>query len=78
MGGPSNLLLDWSEAEALARLSRIRDAGGTIVTGAYMVNSPSGKPKLEEICRRITKVWNARQRLIRAGTGLDLDAVCTL
>ena len=57
MGGASNLLLDWSEPEALARLGAIRDAGGQVFTGAYMVNSPGGKPKLEEICRRITAVW---------------------
>jgi hypothetical protein len=57
MGGTSNLLLDWSEAEALARLSPIRESGGQVFTGAYMVNSPPGKPKLEEICRRITAVW---------------------
>jgi hypothetical protein len=57
MGGASNLLLDWSEPEALARLVPIRDAGGQIFTGAYMVNSPPGEPKLEAICRRITAVW---------------------
>ncbi len=62
--GPSNLLLDWSEAEALSRLRPIHDAGGQFVTGAFMVNSPGGKPKLEELCRRITRVWNHRKFLI--------------
>lgn len=33
-------------------------------TGAYMVNSPPGQPKLEAVCRRITKVWKDRAYLI--------------
>jgi hypothetical protein len=33
MGGPSNLLLEWSEPEALARLSAIRNAGGQVFAG---------------------------------------------
>jgi hypothetical protein len=64
MGGASNLLLEWDEAEALARLGAIRASGGKFVTGAFMVNSTRG-PKLEEICRRITRVWNNRQRLVQ-------------
>jgi hypothetical protein len=60
MGGSTNLLLDWSEPEALARLSSVPK----VFTGAFMVNSPAGKPKLEEVCRRITKVWNYRKQLI--------------
>jgi hypothetical protein len=30
-----------------------------------MVNSPPGEPRLEAICRRITKVWKSRNLLIR-------------
>jgi alpha-glutamyl/putrescinyl thymine pyrophosphorylase clade 1 len=64
MGGPSTLLLEWSEPE-LARLSAIRNAGGQVFTGAFMVNSPPGEPKVEAICRRITRVWKSRDLLIR-------------
>jgi hypothetical protein len=53
MGGASNLLLDWDEAEALARLAPC----DKVFTGAFMVNSPPGEPKLEAICRRITAAW---------------------
>lgn len=34
-----------------------------------MVNSPPGEPKLEAICRRITKVWNVRKFPIRYAPG---------
>jgi hypothetical protein len=61
MAGPSNLLLDWSEPEALARLSALPK----VFTGAFMVNSPTGEPKLEAICRRITRVWKSRDLLSR-------------
>ena len=60
-----NLLLDWDEAEVLARLRPIRDVDGKVFTGAFMVNSPPGEPKLEAICRRITKVWTVRKFLLR-------------
>lgn len=64
MGGDRNLLIDWDEAEALRRLAPIRDGGGKVFTGAFMVNSPAGEPKLEAICRRITKVANVRRFLV--------------
>lgn len=49
-------------------------------TGAYMINSPAGKPKLEAIIERITKVWEKRERLlsdietvIRVGGNVPLE-----
>ena len=30
-----------------------------------MVNSPAGEPKLEAICRRIPRVWKARDRMTK-------------
>lgn len=64
--GEQDLLIHWDEAEALRRLRTVRDSGEQIFTGAYMVNSPQNKPKLEEVCRRITRIWNARKFLHRA------------
>lgn len=63
--GGRNLLLEWSDEDALSRLRTIRDSGGQVFTGAFMVNSPPGEPKLEAICRRISKVWAYRDKLIR-------------
>lgn len=59
-----NLLLEWDAKEALKRLSLVRAGGGQIFTGAYMINSPAGKPKLEAIIERITKVWERREALL--------------
>lgn len=62
----ADLLRNWDEARALALLRPIRDAGGQIFTGAFMINSPGGRPKLEAICERISNVWRARERLLSA------------
>jgi hypothetical protein len=58
-------LTDWNEADVLAELGSRRDQGAQLFTGAFMINSPPGEPKLEAICRRITNVWRNRDGLIR-------------
>jgi hypothetical protein len=60
-----NLLLDWDPTEALGRLSAVRAAGSKIFTGAYLVNSPGRRSKLEAVVDRITGVWKAREWLSR-------------
>lgn len=63
--GCCNLLQKWNHNIALAILQRVRDhLGYKIFTGAFMINSPGGKPKLEAICERITKVWEDREQLL--------------
>jgi len=55
--GRTGLLTDWRPDVALFHLDRVRKAGGKVFTGAYMINSPAGEPKLEAIVRRVTNVW---------------------
>lgn len=55
-----NLLTHWDCKEAISRLDGVRRTGGKVFTGAYMINSPGGEPKLEAICRCITNVWKER------------------
>lgn len=59
-----NLLLEWNPDEALRRLGAARDRGVKIFTGAYMINSPGGEPKLEAIVRRIDNVWREHESLL--------------
>ena len=61
---PFGLLTDWSTKTALRILRPVRDAGSKVFTGAFMINSPGGEPKLEAICRRITNVWDAREMIL--------------
>lgn len=58
------LLEDWKPEEALRLLSEVRANREQVFTGAYMINSPGGKPKLEAIIERIDKVWKDRERLV--------------
>lgn len=58
-------LVDWREDEVLAELGARRGRGETIFTGAFMINSPPGEPKLEAIIRRVSNVWKRRDALIR-------------
>lgn len=60
-----NLLVNWGRKRALGRLGSARDRGEKIFTGAYMINSPAGKPKLEAICDRIQQVWDNRDTLLQ-------------
>lgn len=61
-----NLLTNWDRQEALTRLRMQRELGNQIFTGAFMINSPPGKPKLEAICDRIENVWSHRSDIINA------------
>lgn len=56
----------WDEKAVCAGLDHRRDEEKRkIFTGAFMVNSPKGRPKNEGICWRIQNVWEDRQRVIR-------------
>lgn len=61
---PFGFLIAWDAKKVLGMLSRVRDAGEQIFTGAYMINSPAGEPKLEAIVRRIDGVWQRRSELV--------------
>jgi len=63
---PDSLLIKWDPNEALRRLGAIRDRKGQVFTGAFMINSPPGEPKLEAIVRRVNNVWEKRRELLRA------------
>lgn len=71
--GVGDLLTCWNRRIVLRELGRRRDRGEKIFTGAFMVNSPPGKPKLEAICDRIQNVWKDRKSLVT-----DLEAATTL
>jgi len=60
-GFRTNLLVEWDPKEARLRL----EGRSPIFTGAYMINSPAGEPKLTAILRRITNVWEARKELLQ-------------
>jgi hypothetical protein len=59
-----SLLCKWDEKKAVKLLSVARNEG-QIFTGAFMINSPGGKPKLEAICERVSNVWNDLESLNR-------------
>ncbi len=59
----SGLLTEWDPDRCLAVLRPVRDGSGQLFTGAFMINSPGGEPKLEAIVRRITNVWDANDAL---------------
>lgn len=58
------LLTNWDSSEAFVRLDKVRRAGGQVFTGAYMINSPAGRPKLEAVLERIDGVWADRKALV--------------
>lgn len=58
-----SLLVDWDACRCMSLLGPKRDAGEKIFTGAFMVNSPAGVPKLEAIVERIDAVWAERKTL---------------
>lgn len=68
--GLGNLFIAWDPQEALERLSDVRkregmgNGSGQIFTGAYMINSPAGKPKLEAIIERVDQVWQRREEIV--------------
>lgn len=67
------LLTDWDPELALEKLGKRRSAGEKIFTGAFMINSPGGEPKLEAICRRITNVWERRNEILSYGNRLTME-----
>jgi hypothetical protein len=56
----NDLLEHWNEKVALHELGKVRATGKPVFTGAFMINSPGGIPKLEAICARISNVWRDR------------------
>lgn len=63
-GDGTNLLVNWDAERAVLRLDAERKLGRKIFTGAFMINSPAGEPKLEAICRRIDAVYRDREQLL--------------
>jgi hypothetical protein len=59
-----SLLYDWDCDEVMKRLGAVRDKGGQVFTGAFMINSPPGSPKLEAIVERVNNVWEGREELL--------------
>lgn len=72
------LLRDWKKRDALKVLGKIRDEGGQVFTGAFMINSPGGRPKLEAICDRIDNVWKDRSALIQFAEANARSSDCSL
>lgn len=64
--GCMDLLTGWNKKLVLSLLRPLRDKGQKIFTGAFMINSPAGKPKLEAICDRIDTVWKDRDGILNA------------
>lgn len=60
------LLESWDSRQAKLLLGDKQKQGQKIFTGAYMISSPAGKTKLDEICRMIDDVWDRRDTLIEA------------
>lgn len=54
----------WHPSMVVKVLGGLRESGNQIFTGAFMINSPAGEPKLEAIVRRITTVWEDRKQLL--------------
>lgn len=62
--GCCDLLTRWNPKIVLSLLSSRRSRGEQVFTGAYMINSPPKKGKLEAIVDRITNVWEEREQLL--------------
>lgn len=60
------LLTHWNNRKALKLLKRYREQGNKPFTGAFMINSPPGVPKLNAICERINNVWKDREKIVLA------------
>lgn len=63
------LLTRWSGRRARRLLGAVRDAGGKVFTGAYLVNSPAGVGKLEGVAARVGRVWARRRWLASRARG---------
>jgi hypothetical protein len=68
----------WDPGHALDIFRKRREKRQQIFTGAFMINSPAGSPKLEAIVKRITNVWEDRGELVkRAGRWRTLEEAHT-
>lgn len=61
---PFGLLQLWNKDQVIQLLGRERDQKKKLFTGAFLINSPPGVPKLEAIAERIEVVWNNRADLM--------------
>lgn len=68
----TNLLVDWSEQDAVSRLNALWNSGANpVFTGGFMIkagNGPRGS-KIPSICQAISNVWNDRAILYKAING---------
>jgi hypothetical protein len=60
-----HLFTDWNPDLAEELLVARRNEGKQVFTGAYMIVSPAGEPKIEGVVRRISKVWSDRESLLK-------------
>jgi hypothetical protein len=60
-----HLFTDWNPDLAEELLVGRRNEGKQVFTGAYMIVSPAGEPKIEGVIRRISKVWSDRKSLLK-------------
>ena len=60
------LLTSWREADAIQIIQDLAKATGPVFTGAYMIKAGNGPHgcKIPNVCKSITRVWNARQQLV--------------
>jgi hypothetical protein len=60
-----DLYTEWNAKLAEDLLVARRNEGKQVFTGAYMIVSPAGEPKIEGVIRRISKVWSDRKSLLK-------------
>jgi hypothetical protein len=60
-----DLYTEWNAKLAEDLLVARRNEGKQVFTGAYMIVSPAGEPKIEGVIRRISKVWSDRESLMK-------------
>lgn len=63
-----DLLLSWDEREAVRRLKKANEVG-PVFTGAYMIKSQTGMPKIDGVCKSITKYWKRQESLLERVEG---------
>lgn len=72
------LLYNWYGPLAKQLLAKRRRDGYKLFTGAYLIQSPGGEPKMEAICDRIDKVWQDRHALLAAINVRHESGPCSL
>lgn len=63
------LLVEWDQSETLRILGARRNRGEQVFTGAFMINSQPGYPKLEYICGCVNNVFDDNFNLKRRVLG---------